>query len=116
MPRHHLADLTVEPADPWTAAHQAALQQRRGHPGQRAAGAGPTNQLVFSHRVLVTLVILRFQLPHQVLAVLYGVDRATITRAIHEIRPLLAGRGFTVPGQPGLRLGSLAAPHRHGHR
>jgi Helix-turn-helix of DDE superfamily endonuclease len=66
--------------------------------------------------VLVTLVILRFQLPHQALAVLYGVDRATITRAIHEIRPLLAGRGFTVPGQPGLRLGSLAAPHRHGHR
>ncbi|MFL6184691.1 MAG: hypothetical protein ACJ745_07625 [Actinomycetes bacterium] len=42
MPRHHLADLTVEPADPWTAAHQAALQQRRGHPRQRAAGAGPT--------------------------------------------------------------------------
>lgn len=53
-------------------------------------------------------MILRFQLPHQALAVLYGVDRATITRAIHEIRPLLAGRGFTVPGQPGLRLGSLA--------
>jgi hypothetical protein len=66
--------------------------------------------------VLVTLVILRFQLPHQALAVLYGVDRATITRAIHEIRPLLAGPGFTVPGQPGLRLRSLAAPHRHGHR
>ena len=61
-------------------------------------------------------MILRFQLPHQALAVLYGVDRATITRAIHEIRPLLAGRGFTVPGQPGLRLRSLAAPHRHGHR
>ncbi len=95
-------------ADPWTAAHQGALQQRRGHPRQRAAGAGPHHQLVFCDRVLATLVILRFQLPHHALAVLYGVDRATITRAVHQIRPLLAARGFAVPGMPGLRLRTLA--------
>jgi len=58
--------------------------------------------------VLVTLVILRLQLPHQALAVLYGVDRATVTRAVHQIRPLLARRGFAVPDQPGLRLNRLA--------
>jgi hypothetical protein len=46
------------------------------------------------------LVILRFQLPHAALAVFYGVDRSTITRAAGEIRPLLARRGFAVPGQP----------------
>jgi DDE superfamily endonuclease len=40
--------------------------------------------------------------------VLYGVDRATITRAVHEIRPLLAARGFAVPGMPGVRLRTLA--------
>jgi Helix-turn-helix of DDE superfamily endonuclease len=51
--------------------------------------------------VLITLVSLRFQLPHQALAVLYGVDRATVTRAVGEVRPLLAARGFAVPGQPG---------------
>lgn len=36
------------------------------------------------------------------------VDRSTITRAVHEIRPLLAARGFAVPGKPGLRLKPLA--------
>jgi len=108
LSRQHLTELTAELAAPWTAAHQGALHQRRGHPRQRAAGAGPTHQLVFCDRVLVTLVHLRLQLPHQALAVLYGVDRSTITRAIHEIRPLLAARGFAVPGQPGLRLRTLA--------
>jgi hypothetical protein len=58
--------------------------------------------------VLVTLVILRLQLPHQALAVLYGVDRATLTRAVGEVRSLLAARGFAVPGLPGVRLRTLA--------
>jgi DDE superfamily endonuclease/Helix-turn-helix of DDE superfamily endonuclease len=57
---------------------------------------------------LVTLVVLRFQLPHQVLAVMFGVDRSTVTRAVHEVRPLLARRGFAVPDRPGIRLETLA--------
>jgi len=36
------------------------------------------------------------------------VHRSTITRAAGEVRPLLAARGFAVPGQPGLRLKTLA--------
>ena len=63
---------------------------------------------MFTDRVIATLVILRFQLPHAALAVFYGVDRSTITRAVHEIRPLLARRGFAVPGKSGLRLRTLA--------
>jgi hypothetical protein len=106
--RQHLAELIVELADPWTAAHQAALTQRRSHERRRAAGAGPHHRLVFTDRVVVTLVVLRTQLPHHALAVLYGVDRATITRAVHQIRPLLAARGFAVPDHPGLRLRTLA--------
>ena len=35
-------------------------------------------------------------------------DRSTITRAVQEIRLLLAARGFEVPGKPGLRLKTLA--------
>lgn len=106
--RQHLADLIVELADPWAAAHQAALDRRRGHDRRRAAGAGPHDRLVFTDRVTVTLVVLRTQLPHHALAVLYGVDRATITRAIAQVRPLLAARGFAVPDYPGLRLRTLA--------
>jgi hypothetical protein len=53
--------------------------------------------------VLVTLVVLRFQLPHACLAVLFGVDRATVTRAVHQVRPLLAARGFRTPEGPRLR-------------
>jgi DDE superfamily endonuclease/Helix-turn-helix of DDE superfamily endonuclease len=106
--RQHLGRLVVELADPWTAAHEAALQQRRGGGRQRGAGAGPRRRLPFCDRVVVTLVVLRLQLPHQALAVLYGVDRSTVTRAVHEVRPLLAARGFAVPGQPGVRLRTLA--------
>jgi hypothetical protein len=68
----------------------------------------PHQRLVLCDRVLATLIVLRLQLPHQALAVLLGVDRATITRAIGQIRPLLAARGFAVPGQPTLRLRTLA--------
>jgi hypothetical protein len=70
LSRQHLAELLMELAGPWTAAHHSALQQRRGHARQRAAGAGPHHRLIFCDRVLVTLVILRLQLPHQALAVL----------------------------------------------
>jgi DDE superfamily endonuclease/Helix-turn-helix of DDE superfamily endonuclease len=70
--------------------------------------AGPDHELPFADRVITTLVILRFQLPHAAVAVFYGVHRSTITRAVGEIRPLLAARGFAVPGRPGPRLATLA--------
>ena len=41
--------------------------------------------------------------PWGALAVLFGVDRATITRAVHQVRPLLAARGFQTPEGPRLR-------------
>ena len=67
-----------------------------------------TTNSSFTDRVIVTLVALRFQLPHAALAALYRVDRSTVTRAIREVRPLLAARGFAVPGRPGLQLRTLA--------
>ncbi|MGW0632940.1 transposase family protein [Streptomyces sp. NPDC002758] len=108
LDRAHLGDLIEEVAGPWAAQRESALQERRGHDRQRAAGAGPNHQLVFVDRVLITLVYLRLQLPHAALAELYGVTRPTVTRAIHEIRPLLARRGFAVPQRPGARLHTLA--------
>ena len=106
--RRRLGKLIEELAPAWRAQQESRLAGRRGHDRLRAAGAGPGHELPFTDRVIATLVILRFQLPHAALAVFYQVDRSTITRAVHEIRPLLAARGFAVPGQPGLRLRTLA--------
>jgi DDE superfamily endonuclease len=108
LPRRRLGKLIEELADPWLAQQESRLYQRRGHVRLRAEGAGPGHELAFADRVTATLVVLRFQLPHAALALLYGVDRSTITRAVGEVRPLLAARGFAVPGERGLRLRTLA--------
>jgi len=108
LPRRRLGKLIEELAPGWLAQQEGRLRERRDHDRLRAAGAGPHHELVFIDRVIATLVVLRFQLPHAALAVFYGVDRSTVTRAVHEIRPLLAARGFAVPGKPGLRLRTLA--------
>lgn len=108
LPRRRLGKLIEELAGAWLAQQESRLQVRRGHVRLRAPGAGPDHEPVFTDRVIATLVVLRFQLPHAALAVFYGVDRSAITRAVHEVRPLLATRGFAVPGRPGLRLRTLA--------
>jgi membrane peptidoglycan carboxypeptidase len=48
---------------------------------------------------------LRLALPHQALAVWYGVDRSTISAAVRQITPLLANRGSATP--TGVRLHTL---------
>jgi len=103
-----LGKLVADLAGAWTAAEESRLRESRGHERMRAPGAGPGRDLPFVDRVIVTLVYLRFQLPHELLAELYGVHRSTVTRAVGEVRPLLAARGFAVPGEPGLRLSTLA--------
>ena len=108
LPHRRLGKLIAELAGPWAAQQESRLRRRRGHARLRAEGAGPGRELPFADRVIATLAVLRFQLPHAALALFYGVDRSTITRAVGEVRPLLAARGFAVPGEPGLRLRTLA--------
>jgi len=62
--------------------------------------------VAFTDRVLVTLAVLRLQIPHAALAQLYGVHRSTVTRSVREVRPLLAGRGYATA--QGRRLSTLA--------
>ncbi|GGV59369.1 transposase [Streptomyces spectabilis] len=62
---------------------------------------------MFVDRLVATLIHLRHDLPHAVLAVLFGVDRSTVTRGLGEVRGLLARRGCAVPDRPGLRLRTL---------
>lgn len=104
----HLRALVAELAEPWQARRESELGERRGHGRLRAAGAGPDHQLVFVDRVLVTLVALRWALSHRVLPVLFATSASTIGRAVGEIRPLLAARGFAVPDRPAVRLRTLA--------
>ncbi|MFD3535985.1 transposase family protein [Streptomyces sp. NPDC058664] len=103
----HLGELIEELAPRWEARCESGRHDRRHGDRRREAGAGPKYELVFTDRVLVTLVHLRTGLTHQALAVIYEVGSSTIGRAIGEVRPLLAGRGFAVPGRPGLRLRTL---------
>jgi DDE superfamily endonuclease/Helix-turn-helix of DDE superfamily endonuclease len=106
--REHLGSLIDELADPWMARQESALRERRGgRDRMRAEGGGPYHRLPFVDRVIVTLAIMRFQLPHAALAVFYKVDRSTITHAVHEIRPLLEQRGFAIPGHSTVRLRTL---------
>ncbi|MGX1480741.1 UNVERIFIED_CONTAM: hypothetical protein RKD50_009549 [Streptomyces canus] len=90
------------------AARQSTLRVARGGERKRAAGAGRKPKLVLYDRFLLTLVHLRHQLPHEVLAELFDVDRSTGSAANRQVRPLLAARGFAVPDRPGVRLRTLA--------
>ncbi|MFA3843020.1 transposase family protein [Streptomyces aureus] len=104
--RAHFGELFAELAAPWKAARQSGLREARGGERRRAAGAGRKPKLVFCDRLLLALVHLHHQLPHEVLAELYGVDRSTVP-AIWQVWPLLAARGFAVPDRPGVRLRTL---------
>jgi hypothetical protein len=74
-------------------------------PRRRVVGAGAKHKLVFVDQLLATLVHLRHGVTYDVLACWFGGNRSTITRAIGEVRPLLAQRGCTMT--PGLRLRTL---------
>lgn len=98
-----IAGLVAEVGPVWQARQDARLA---GRPRQRAVGAGAKYRLVFVDRLLATLVHLRHAATHDVLAAWFEVDRSTITRAVNEIRPLLAERGCRI--ESGIRLKTVA--------
>ncbi|GAB3328371.1 hypothetical protein GCM10027452_00110 [Micromonospora halotolerans] len=74
--RNHLDRLVAELADPFHAAREGRLYRRRGGRDRRRwPGAGHPETLTLRDRVLVTLAWLRLALPHQALALWFGVDR-----------------------------------------
>jgi hypothetical protein len=98
-----IAELVAEVGPVWQARQHAKLTDR---PRRRALGAGAKYKLVFVDRLLVTLVHLRHATTHDVLAAWFDVNRSTITRAVNEIRPLLAQRGCRI--ESGVRLRTVA--------
>lgn len=74
---------------------QGRLQQRGGE-RIRARGAGAKDKLTTADRVLATVLYLRKLGTRDLLAQLFGVNGSTLTRAVHQIKPLLTEYGYTV--------------------
>jgi DDE superfamily endonuclease/Helix-turn-helix of DDE superfamily endonuclease len=105
--RNHLDRLICELAEPFHAAREGRLHLRRGGRNRRRGpGAGHPETLTLRDRVLCTLAWLRLALPHQAVALFYGVEHSTVSAAVRQVRPLLANRGFATPS--GHRLHTLA--------
>lgn len=107
VPEWLLGELVTELAARWEDRCESERHDRRQGSRRREAGAGPKYELVFTDRLLATLVHLRTGLTYEALGLIYQVGKSTIGRAVAEVRPLLAARGFAVPQRPGLRLRTL---------
>ncbi|WP_455712272.1 helix-turn-helix domain-containing protein [Streptomyces flaveolus] len=75
---------------------QGRLRQRGGQ-RIRARGAGAKDKLTTADRVLATVLYLRKLGTRDLLAQLFGVNTSTLTRAVHQVQPLLAEHGCTIP-------------------
>jgi len=72
LSRGHLGELVTELAPRWEARCESGRRQRRRDDRRRQAGAGPKYELLFTDRLLVTLVHLRTGLTHEALGVIYS--------------------------------------------
>ncbi len=70
--------------------------RHRGGDRRRARGAGAKDKLTTAERVLATVLYLRKIGTRDLLAELFGVNGSTLTRAVHQVQPLLAEHGRTV--------------------
>ncbi|TQJ36958.1 DDE superfamily endonuclease [Streptomyces sp. SLBN-115] len=57
----------------------------------------PATKLTTADRVLATVLYLRKLGTRDLLAQLFGVNTSTLTRAVHQVQPLLAEHGYTIP-------------------
>ena len=73
--------------------HQRAALRSTGH--RRTTGI-PEDKLTPADRILATVLYQRRLCTQTVLATLFAVDRATIGRAVQQIRPLLDQHGYTI--------------------
>jgi hypothetical protein len=96
MPRERLDRLVDALAEAHDAGREQARRQRRGAERRRSRGAGPKPKLDTADRILATVLYLRRLCTQAVLGELFAVDRGTITDAVNEIRPLLAGHGHII--------------------
>jgi transposase len=89
MPPEDWAWLTTTLAIPYQACHEAGLHIARGGPARRKPSGGHPPALTLAEKTLITVLRARFGLPLRILAELFGVVISTISKAEHQIRPLL---------------------------
>jgi hypothetical protein len=71
--------------------------QQRGGERIRARGAGAKDKLTTADRVLATVLFLRKLGSRDLLAQLFDVSGSTLTRAVHQVQPLLDEHGYMIP-------------------
>jgi hypothetical protein len=96
MPREHLQEIATKLAESQAQQRERARHARRGAERSRAPGAGRHPTLTDPDRILATILYLRKLCTQAVLGKLFTVDRATITIAVRETRPLLQQHGYAI--------------------
>ncbi|GGY90231.1 hypothetical protein GCM10010343_14640 [Streptomyces avidinii] len=91
-----LGDLVDQPSQTLDELREHGRSQQRGGDRIRARGAGAMDTMTTADRVLATILYLRKLGTRDLIAQLCGVNGGTITRAVHQIQPLLADHGCTV--------------------
>lgn len=89
MPPGDWDRLTATLAIPCQAHREAALHIARGGPPGRKPAGGYPPALTLPEMILATIMRTRFRMPQRVLADLFGVVTATISKTERQIRPLL---------------------------
>ncbi len=97
MPEQALDDLINQLALDLDESREQRRLQHRGGERIRARGAGAKDKLTTSDRVLTTVLYLRKLGTRDLIAQLFGVNGSTLTRAVHQVQPLLADHAHTVP-------------------
>ncbi|MEB3963391.1 ISAzo13 family transposase [Streptomyces kunmingensis] len=97
MPEPELAELISQLGQTLDELREQGRRQQRGGDRVRARGAGAKDKLTTADRVLATVLYLRKLGTRDLLAQLFGVNGSTLTRAVHQVRPLLAEHGHIIP-------------------
>lgn len=97
MPEPELDALIDQLAPNFDQLREQKRLQQRGGVRIRARGAWAKDKLTATDRVLATVLYLRKLGTRDLLAQLFGVNGSTLTRAVHQIQPLLAEHGYTIP-------------------
>ncbi|WP_231406704.1 ISAzo13 family transposase [Streptomyces sp. MC1] len=97
MPEPALDELIGQLSEKLDELRERGRLRQRGGERIRARGAGAKDKLTTADRVLATVLYLRKLGTRDLLAQLFGVNTSTLTRAVHQVQPLLAQHGYTIP-------------------